>query len=172
MPMLREDAERSLRVLYDVRSLNNTSSNDEEKLAVEQAIAILEAHLSSLPSTSNRLGSEASDDSKRPAEFWSRYNSTRRSPVLEEGRSISVLEFASVPTEGLGINLVEEDRGVPGIHSRPSSPNGFPNVASSVAVGSIDPGSVAELDGRLRSGDLLLEVNGHTLAKVSVERAR
>lgn len=43
---------------------------------------------------------------------------------------------------------------------------------SPVVVSLLSPGSVAARDGRLRRGDQVLEINGHSLRLASLERAR
>lgn len=176
MPLLRDDVERSLRILYDVRHLNASSNNDEEKVTIEQAIAVLEAQLSSsaLPKSPSVGSGEIDDAASRSSDaFWSRYNKSRRSPVLEEGRRICVLEFTNVPAEGLGLTLAAVDESLSSDNgSRPSGPNGFAPPPCSIVIERIEPTGVAALDGRLLPGDQLLEVNRHTLVKVTVERAR
>eukprot|EP00117_Sycon_ciliatum_P044615 scpid95956/ scgid4822/ len=172
MPLCQEDVERSLRILYEVRDLHSSSSsNDEEKLAIEEAIAVLEAHHTSgaLPKSP-----EPVNENGHAQEFWTQYDSIRRSPVVHEGRRINVVEFDNVPKEdGLGVRLDygEVDSAGAAGDGRSASPNGLLHDRP-IVIASVDEGSVASVDGRLRPGDQVLEVNRHTLLRTTLDRAR
>lgn len=143
MPIGRKDAERGLELLWEFRS---KTDDPIQRSAYEQAIASLHAFLSDvLPASQPCIRAKVKDGflELHPAE---------EAPV-------QVFELKCVDNEKIGLCL---DR-----------VNGWgADEVSSIVISLVKPGSVAARDSTLKRGDQVIELNGHSLAQVSLERAR
>jgi len=89
-------------------------------------------------------------------------NGTRpRRDVVNADDSVS-FEFEDC-TGNFGIVLENKASG---------SPSRSRSALGNIRIADLLPGSRAKDDGKLTVGDLVLEINGHDLAKASLERAR
>ena len=143
MPIGRKDAERGLELLWEFRS---RTDDPIQRSAYEQAIASLQAFLTDvLPASQPCIRTKVKDR-------FLELHPTQEAPV-------QVFELKCVGNEKIGLCL---DR-----------VNGWgANEVSSIVISLVKPGSVAARDSTLKRGDQVIELNGHSLAQVSLERAR
>ena len=143
MPIGRKDAERGLELLWEFRS---KTDDPIQRSAYEQAIASLHAFLTDvLPASQPCVRAKVKDG-------FVELHPTQEAPV-------QVVELKCVEGEKIGLFL---DR-----------VNGWGvDEVSSIVIGLVKRGSVAARDSTLKRGDQVLEVNGHSLAQVSLDRAR
>lgn len=143
MPIGRKDAERGLELLWEFRS---KTDDPIQRSAYEQAIASLHAFLTDvLPASQPCIRTKVKDG-------FLELHPTQEAPV-------QVFEFKCVGNEKIGLCL---DR-----------VNGWgADEVSSIVISLVKPGSVAARDSTLKRGDQVIELNGHSLAQVSLERAR
>lgn len=143
MPIGRKDAERGLELLWEFRS---KTDDPIQRSAYEQAIASLHAFLTDvLPASQPCIRTKVKDG-------FLELHPTQEAPV-------QVFELKCVGNEKIGLCL---DR-----------VNGWgANEVSSIVISLVKPGSVAARDSTLKRGDQVIELNGHSLAQVSLERAR
>ena len=143
MPIGRKDAERGLELLWEFR---NKTDDPIQRSAYEQAIASLHAFLTDvLPASQPCVRAKVKDG-------FVELHPTQEAPV-------QVVELKCIEGEKIGLCL---DR-----------VNGWGvDEVSSIVIGLVKRGSVAARDSTLKRGDQVLEVNGHSLAQVSLDRAR
>ena len=143
MPIGRKDAERGLELLWEFRS---KTDDPIQRSAYEQAIASLHAFLTDvLPASQPCIRTKVKDG-------FLELHPTQEAPV-------QVFELKCVGNEKIGLCL---DR-----------VNGWgADEVSSIVISLVKPGSVAARDSTLKRGDQVIELNGHSLAQVSLERAR
>ena len=143
MPIGRKDAERGLELLWEFR---NKTNDPIQRSAYEQAIASLHAFLTDvLPASQPCVRAKVKDG-------FVELHPTQEAPV-------QVVELKCIEGEKIGLCL---DR-----------VNGWGvDEVSSIVIGLVKRGSVAARDSTLKRGDQVLEVNGHSLAQVSLDRAR
>ncbi len=144
MPLLKHDAERCLHLLWEYRSL----TKDSGKLkAYDSAISGLHAYLSDiLPATLPCVKARAKDGIVE----------------LFRDQDARVNDFTLDLCDGdkLGLRLDSVDVNESGSSSSP------------IVIMGIGPNSAATRDGRLARGDQVISINGHSMAKVSLQRAQ
>lgn len=144
MPLNKKDAEKCLDLLWDYLPLSQAA---EQRQAYSNAISSLHAYLTDvLPAT-------------QPC-VRTRYPDGVVEIFLDQETSAQKVELVLSTGEKLG--LVLDSVNV----------NGESNAASPIVISLLRPNSAAAKDGRLARGDQVLYVNEHSLAKVSLQRAR
>jgi len=143
MPVGRRDAERSLELLWEFRS---KTDDPIQRLAYEQAIVSLHSFLTDvLPASQPCFRAKVKDG-------FVEIRPTEESPVQE-------VELLCSGDEKIGLCL--------------DSVNGWgANELSPIVVSLVKPGSVAAKEETPKRGDQVLEINGHSLVHVSLDRAR
>lgn len=150
MPLGKKQAERSLELLWEFM---NAAEDPEQRSAYEQAIQSLHVYLTDvLPASQPCVRAKVKDG----------FVEIPR----KEDEPVKIVELVCGEEEALGVSL-DSVNAVSSAGDWGTSP-----VLSPIVVSLVKPSSVAARDGRLRRGDQVLEINGHSLAQVSLERAR
>ena len=145
MPLHKREAERGLRLLWDFMV---QARNPQEQLAYEQAISSLHAYLSDiLPASQPCLQARMSDGGTVEIR-------------QDQDAAVLIVDLYLSEDEKLGIVLDSVH-----VHS-------WGGGVSPIVISSVKPASAAHKDNQLRRGDQVLEINGHSLAQASLQRAR
>lgn len=153
MPLSVEEAKRSLNLLWEVKEAALEEGRDTS--AVNRAISMLHSYVTEIqPSTQLSVW-----DHYR----WGAADGLRMTHSNVFG-PLRVVEIICSATEKLGIYLDSVSAFSKDVHSS----HGFPPVVISL----VKPLSTAERSGELAIGDQVLEINGHSLAQVSLQKAR
>lgn len=149
MPLKKRDAERLLGLLWDFRS---TADEDEEcssdNAVFGKAISMLHAYLTDvLPATQRKVKITLAQETIE----------VTIAPQLD----VQLVEMACKANRELGIHLQSLD-GLAGAQ----------DSFCHVFISRLDRGSVAEREGVLKRGDIVVEVNKRSLMHVSLDRAR
>ena len=146
MPLGRSEAERSLELLWEFRS---KAEDPQQRSAYEQAISSLHAFLTDvLPASQPCIRAKVKNG---VVEIPHKYDTP-----------VEVVKLLCDPSNKLGLSLDSVNALV----------SGCDLSSSPIVISLVKHGSVASRDGTLRRGDQVLEINGHSLAHVSLERAR
>ena len=154
MPLTVREAEKSLKLLWEVYQAAADDGRDTK--AVSQAISVLTAYISEIRP-------------KTQLSVWDYY----KSGLVEEQKTFESSEFGALRVVELLICTTTQKLGiymdnVTSYSKRVHSLNDFLPIVISL----LKPGSIAEKSGELLIGDQVLEINGHSLAQVSLQKAR
>ena len=153
MPLGVEEAKRSLNLLWEVKEAALEEGRDTS--AVNRAISMLHSYVTEI-------------QPRTQLSVWDHYR-WGAADGLRTARSsafgpLHVVELICSATEKLGIYLDTVSVFSHDVHSS----HGFPPRVISL----VKPLSTAERSGELAIGDQVLEINGHSLAQVSLQKAR
>ena len=150
MPLGRGEAERSLSLLWEfVRE----TEDPELRSAYGKAISSLHSYLTDvLPACQPSLLAKGKDG---PVEIHPK-----------EDAPIRIVELLGGKEERLGLGLDSVSA------ANSNSSEGSYGGISPIVISQVKSGGIAARNGSLNRGDQLLEINGHSLAHVSLERAR
>lgn len=144
MPISRSNANRCLQLLWECSS---HAEAPEQSLAYKKAISSLHAYLTDI----------------LPVTLPCVHAHTQRGELVEiypdQDARVQVVDLSVDEGEKLGVVLDCTDVNAT-------------NTASPIVVALLRPHSVAARDGRLSRGDQVVSINGRSLSKVSLERAR
>lgn len=147
MPLLKRDAERCLNLLWECRALAEAEGNHQ---VYEKAISSLHAYLTDiLPASSPCVRVKAEDG---VVEIFP-----------DQNAQIQTIKIYLDKDEKLGMVLDCID--VNGWSENASA-------ASPIVISMLRPNFAAAKDSRLARGDQIVSINGHSLSKVSLQRAK
>lgn len=148
MPLSKKDAERCLHLLWDYMPL---SVDSVQRQAYERAISSLHAYLTDvLPASLPCVRARSPDG---VIEIF-----------LSQDAHLQEVDLDIDVGEKLGLVLDS-------VHVNGGSGMGQ-QAASPIVISLLRPNGAAAKDGRLARGDQVLHINGHSLAQVSLQRAR
>ena len=145
MPLSKRDAEKCLNLLWDYLPL---SEAEDERRAYGSAISSLHAYLTDVLPASQPCVRARYPDGVVEILLGDHAECERKVDLyLSEGEKLGlVLDRVDVFGEG--------------------------DAASPIVISLLKPSGAAAKDGRLSRGDQILQVNGYSLAKVSLQRAQ
>lgn len=145
MPLHKREAERGLQLLWDFMS---HAKNPQEQLAYEQAISGLHAYLTDiLPASQPCLQATMNDGGTVEIR-------------QDQDVAVQIVDLYCFDYEKLG--LVLDSVNV----------KNWSSGVSPIIISLVSPGGAAFKDNQLKRGDQVLEINGHSLAQASLQRAR
>lgn len=149
MPLYKEDAERTLKLLWEF--LGSADDHDQQQ-SYKDVISGLQVYLTDvLPASRPCLRVRGADGQVTEIQ-------------QESNARTQTVDLHCSQGEKLGLVL---DR----VKLNGNVWSGVDQI-SPIMVSLVTPGSAAAKDGRLRRGDQLLEIDGQPLAQCSLERAR
>ena len=156
MPLRRGEAERSLSLLWEFAQ---KTEDPELRSAYGKAISSLHSYLTDvLPACQPSLLAQGKNG---PVEIHPK-----------EDVPVRIVELLGDKEEKLGLGLESISAvNTSGSGSSSSTSDGSDGI-SPIVISQVKSGSIAAKNGSLNRGDQLLEINGHSLAHVSLERAR
>lgn len=158
MPLRSKDAEKLLQILWDAKIKGLQQKDEEsneifqpsEEKALSTAISMLHCFVTDVAPSFNRHYS---------THLQNTFSNSVALQVLSGQAEVQYVEFVCSTTRDPGI-LFE------------SYSNPLTQSTMIIYVSHVETGTIADNVGIFERGDIILEINGHSLARVAVERAR
>ena len=153
MPLKSKDAERLLSLLWDAKTKSDGEEAKEldflpeEQNALSKAISMLHCYLTDVVPTFTMSPGLVGEADSQISQFY-----------IDCEAEVQNIEFSCTTTRDPGFNFES-------FHNPLSH-------ANMIYISHIDKGTIADRVGIFKRGDVILEINKHPLARVSVERAR